>query len=193
MDGLVPCLSREIRISKERRTKLTEIIPHKPQNRWLARVYFSASSISCSTSLSLGWFPTDIDGDFRWDESEYIHSKVKASFVFLFNLIRTKTGTEYFWPYGFVLKNRKSGKQKRWQTNLKQLQEGPLSSWLRNESRCVQAVRGWVDPHSVIYSLDMSIMRREGYLYRTNVIQKIRRGKKVYICFKELLSINSAI
>lgn len=87
-NGLVLCLSRKIRLSKERRIKLTEIVPHKPQNRWLARVYFSASSISCSTSLSLGWFPTDSDGDFRWDESEYIHSKVKASFVFLFNLIR---------------------------------------------------------------------------------------------------------
>lgn len=53
----------------------TEIIPHKPQNRWFARVYFSASQANFSTSLSLGWLPIHRDG-----ESQYIRFEKHTSF-----------------------------------------------------------------------------------------------------------------
>lgn len=46
-----------ISIKKEKKKDkilLTEMIPHRPQNKWFATVYFSASLVSLSTSSSLG-------------------------------------------------------------------------------------------------------------------------------------------
>lgn len=44
---------------------LTEIIPHKPQKIWFARVYFSASSTSRSTSSFLGSLPANQEHKLR--------------------------------------------------------------------------------------------------------------------------------
>lgn len=62
---------------KEKRDKVlrTEMIPHSPQNKWFAAVYFSASSVSLSTSSSLG---------FLWSEFSTMGETVKLWFLWIF-------------------------------------------------------------------------------------------------------------
>jgi len=50
---------------KARCWMLTEIIPHNPQKRWLARVYLSTSWSSSTASSSMGCFPVWITGIFH--------------------------------------------------------------------------------------------------------------------------------
>lgn len=74
---------------KEKRDKVlrTEMIPHSPQNKWFATVYFSASSVSLSTSSSLG---------FLWSEFSTMGEIVKLWFLWIFIIF-------FFWWFSMKL------------------------------------------------------------------------------------------